>query len=83
MVRAAPIGERAPFLCLDNCNQEGRIVVGWLFIETGWAVGLIPNKDTRRKTGSSALVRTQLPTEALASVFSFRVAFTLLFLSKP
>lgn len=49
------------------------MVVGWLFIDTGWAVGLIPNKDTGRKAGSSALRWTQLHTQALASAFSARV----------
>lgn len=49
----ARIRERATFLCLDSCNQEGQSVMDCLFIDIGWTVGLIPNKDTKRKRGSS------------------------------
>lgn len=29
------------FLCLDNRNQEGEIIIGCLFVDIGLAVGLI------------------------------------------
>lgn len=50
---SALIRERATFLCLDSCNQKGQSVMDCLFIDVGWAVGLIPNRDTKRKRGSS------------------------------
>lgn len=58
--------ERETSLCLDNCNPEGQIIMGWLFIDTGWAAGLIPNKDTTRERGSSRFIQTQPHRKELA-----------------
>lgn len=58
------------FLCWDNGSQEGQIIVGCLFIDIGWAVGLLLNKDTERRRGSSQLIQTQFHKNQLAFHFA-------------
>lgn len=44
--------------------------MGCLFIDIGRAVGLLLNKDTKRKRGSSQLLQTQLHKNKLALDFA-------------
>lgn len=90
VVSGAWIREQATFLCLDSCNKEAQIIMDCLFIDVGWAVGLTPNKDTKRKRGSFGLIRTRLtkanlPLVSQPSVSSVILAnvFIPLFLPQP
>lgn len=51
-------------------TRRDKSVVGWLFIDIRWAVGLIPNKDTKRKRGRSRHIRTRPHKKELASDFT-------------